>query len=130
MPNDIDPIVDTWYTYLDKGQRFIVTSIDEDEGTVEVQHFDGDLEDIDISDWYNLEIELSSEPENWSGPLDIAELDDLGTEVTDTAEEDWSEPLQQFRKKDTEKLTTDTEEDIDDEWEKGFIAEESLEIEK
>lgn len=51
---------------------------------VEIQYFDGDLDELDLDAWYGMEIELTEAPENWSGPLDVAELDDLGTEVTDT----------------------------------------------
>ena len=129
MSTEIDPVVDNWYTHLDKGQRFIVTAVNEDEGTVEIQHFDGDLEEIEINDWYNMDIEVCEEPENWSGPLDIAEIDDFGTEVTDTSKDVWTEPLQQFRKTDTEKLNPPVEAS-EDEWAEGFIAEKPLETEK
>ena len=129
MSTEIDPVVDNWYTHLDKGQRFIVTAVNEDEGTVEIQHFDGDLEEIEINDWYNMDIEVCEEPENWSGPLDIAEIDDFGTEVTDTSKDVWTEPLQQFRKTDTEKLNSPVEAS-EDEWAEGFIAEKPLETEK
>jgi hypothetical protein len=97
MANELDPIVDQWYFHRDKGQRFFVTAVEEDEQTVEVQHFDGDLEEYSFEQWHDMDIELSDEPENWTGALDIADRDDRGTEVTDTAEEDWSEPLEEVR---------------------------------
>lgn len=97
MPTDIDPIVGNWYLHLDKGQRFQVVALDEDRGTVETQHFDGDLEEVDTTIWYTMDIELSEEPENWSGPLDIGEQDDYGTEITDTTQEDWMEPLTEIK---------------------------------
>jgi hypothetical protein len=100
MPNELDPQVDQWYAHLDKGQRFYVTAINEDENTVDVQHFDGDVEEISLDEWRDLDIELSEEPENWAGALDIAEQDDLGTEVTDTSAEDWTEPGEDFRRPD------------------------------
>jgi hypothetical protein len=96
MPNELDPRIEQWYLHRDKGQRFVVTAVDETEQTVEVQHFDGDLEEFSPDEWRNLDIELSVEPENWSGPLDVAEQDDLGTEVTDTSKDDWTEPLTDF----------------------------------
>ncbi|MDF9392366.1 MULTISPECIES: DUF6763 family protein [Methylococcus] len=99
MNSEADPIVGNWYRHLDKGQSFTVVAIDDDARTVEIQHFDGDLEEIDLDTWYLLPIELIEEPENWSGPLDVAELDDLGgTEITDTCPEDWSEPLEEIVK--------------------------------
>ncbi len=96
MQHELDPIVDQWYMHRDKGQRFVVTAVDENENTVEIQHFDGDIEEFSLDDWYDLDIELSEEPENWSGALDIAETDDLGTEVTDTTEDDWMEPMEEI----------------------------------
>ena len=97
MPNELDPRIDQWYAHLDKGQRFYVTAIDEDESTIELQHFDGTLAEISADDWRELQIELSEEPENWSGALDIPEQDDLGTGVTDTDKDDWEEPGKEFR---------------------------------
>lgn len=97
MPNELDPLIDQWYFHRDKGQRFFVTAVDEEEETIEVQHFDGDLEEFSLEQWQELDIELSEEPENWTGALDVAERDDRGTEVTDTAESDWAEPLEEVR---------------------------------
>lgn len=99
MATDIDPIVDSWYCCLDKGQRFFVVAVDENAQTVEIQHFDGDVDEIDISTWYQLEIDVCEPPENWSGPIDIDNPDDLGTEVTDTRPSDWNAPLSQFESK-------------------------------
>jgi hypothetical protein len=98
MPNELDPIVDQWYTHLDKGQRFYVVAIDEVGNAVELQHFDGDLEELSLEEWRELDIELSEEPENWAGALDIAEQDDLGTGITDTTADDWTEPGEDFRR--------------------------------
>ena len=97
MPNELDPRVDQWYAHTDKGQRFYVIDVDEERDTVEIQHFDGDLEEISLDEWRDLHIILSEEPENWSGALDIAERDDLGTGVTDTSGNDWAEPGNDYR---------------------------------
>ena len=97
MPNELDPRIDQWYAHFDKGQRFFVLAIDEEQSTVEIQHFDGDIEELSMDEWRDLKIELSDEPENWSGALDIAEQDDLGTGVTDTRPGDWAEPGEDFR---------------------------------
>ncbi len=100
MATEADPIVDNWYYYLGKGQRFYVVAVDEDSGIVEIQHFDGDLEEITLNNWYEMNIALGEAPENWSGAMDVGEQDDFGTEITDTQPVDWNEPLQQFRKPD------------------------------
>ncbi|MGB5398369.1 MAG: DUF6763 family protein [Gammaproteobacteria bacterium] len=98
MKNEFDPRVDQWYSHLYKGQRFYVTAIDEQRGTVELQHFDGDIEELNLDEWRDLKIEISEEPENWTGALDIAEVDDLGTEITDTVPDDWAEPGEEYRR--------------------------------
>ena len=97
MPTEVDPIVDNWYQHLDKGQRFVVVDIDTDDGTIEIQHFDGDLEEVSIDEWYEMDIDTAEEPENWSGAMDIGTKDDFGTEVTDTDISEWTEPLQEVK---------------------------------
>lgn len=91
-----EPVVGNWYHHRDKGQSFLVVAVDEDADLIEVQHFDGDLESFDFDEWNQLDIEGIEEPEDFSGALDVAEIDDLGgTNVTDTDPGDWSEPLQE-----------------------------------
>jgi len=124
MSNELDPLIGQWYSHLDKGQRFYVVTMDGDDNTVEVQYFDSTLEEFILEEWRDLNIELSEPPENWSGPLDVGEQEDLGTDVTDTQPEDWNEPQEDFRPSGEEKLTP--EEAPDDELDEGFINEEPL----
>jgi Family of unknown function (DUF6763) len=93
MPNPTAPVVTQWYRHLDKGQEFQVTAIDEDERTVEIQHFDGDVEEVELGDWYGLRIEAIEPPEDWTGPVDDVERDDLGYTETAMRGADWTEPL-------------------------------------
>ena len=99
MPIKANPIIGTWYCHLDKGQRFFVVAVDERTRTVDVQHFDGDLEEFDFTAWYQLDIEVCEAPVNWSGSLDIDNVDDFGTEITDTSASDWDEPFSEFESK-------------------------------
>ncbi|WP_455206953.1 DUF6763 family protein [Kaarinaea lacus] len=126
MPNELDPLLDQWYTHLDKGQRFYVTAIDELNDTVEIQHFDGDIEEYSLEEWRELDIDLSEEPENWSGAFDIAEQDDFGTEITDTTSEDWDSPQQEFHSPYEEKLSSESMSTNDD-FGEGYIEESPLE---
>jgi hypothetical protein len=122
MATEADPIEFNWYYHLDKGQRFCVVAVDSDGATVEIQYFDGQLEEIDLDTWYEMDIEPGDEPENWSGAVDIDEKDDLGTEITDTPLEDWNSPLQE--------ITAEPVQDDDDEWGEGYPDEEPIEGEK
>lgn len=95
MPIYRKPIVNQWYRHLDKGQQFQVTAFDEDEGTVETQHFDGDVEELDLENWFQFEIEPIAPPEDWTGPVDDVERDDLGYTETGMTREDWDAPLRE-----------------------------------
>lgn len=97
MSNELDPVLNNWYFHLDKGQRFEVVAIDEANGVIDIQYFDGDLDEIELSLWSDMDIELAEEPENFSGPFDVGELDDFGTGISDTTEEDWQEPYGEIR---------------------------------
>jgi len=96
MTTEADPVLRNWYQHLDKGQKFCVVALD-DEGNVEIQYFDGDVEEIGLDGWYELDIEPIEAPENWSGPIDITEVDDLGTQITDTTADDWAAPQQEIQ---------------------------------
>jgi hypothetical protein len=127
MPDDIDPVLHNWYRHLDKGQVFRVVAVDETDGTVEVQHFDGDLESLDLDAWYALDIEGIEAPENWWGVMDIAEVDDAGEGITDTAAEDWRAPQEELRHP-GERDPLVGEEEADD-WDEGAPQEETRERE-
>ena len=92
----VEPVEDQWYRHLDKGQEFMVVAVNADEGTVEIQHFDGDVEELDLEDWYSLPLEPIEPPENWTGPFDDIEADDLDYEDTEMETSEWEEPLQEI----------------------------------
>ena len=86
-----------WYTRWDKGEIFQVVGYDGASRTVEVQTFDGDLDEIDEESWAGLPLALAEPPEDWTGPVDEVERDDLGYSETDMSPADWTEPLQTLR---------------------------------
>jgi len=45
----IDPVVGNWYH--SHGQQFEVVAVDDAERLIEIQHADGDLEEIELDDW-------------------------------------------------------------------------------
>lgn len=78
MQDDIEPVVGTWYQRVKAGEIFQVVAVDEESGLIETQHFDGDLEEIDLEAWYAEDLEVAEAPEDWTGPVDDVEKDDLG----------------------------------------------------
>jgi len=88
-----EPVISQWYQHRDKGYEFQVTAVDEEAGTVEMQHFDGDLEEVDMDTWYALDVAPIETPEDWTGPMDEIEADDLGYTETDMTDDDWTQGL-------------------------------------
>jgi len=53
-------------------------ALDEDDGTVELQQFDGTLDEIDLESWPDLLLVEASPPEDWSGSVDMDPEDYVG----------------------------------------------------
>lgn len=83
------PAIGIWYYNLELNNLFEVIALDEMDRTIEIQEFDGSVDEIEMDTWYLLKLEITAEPEDYSGALDIGEIDDFGTAITDTAPEDW-----------------------------------------
>ena len=90
------PEIGQWYQHLDKGELFLVTGVDEESGTIEIQYFGGDLDEIDFESWDQLELAPAEAPEDWTGPMDDVETDDLGYSDAESQPPNWiqsPEPL-------------------------------------
>ncbi len=68
------PIIGQWYR-LDDYQLFEVVAMDRDDRTIEIQHYDGMIEELDFESWEQSRIVESSPPEDWSGAYDMSPLD-------------------------------------------------------
>ena len=78
---DFDPLqprVGAWYKDA-AGATFEIVAIDEDDSTIEIQHFDGTVEEMDMDAWFDADIDAASPPEDWSGAVDI-EREDFSVE--------------------------------------------------
>ena len=125
MPTEADPIVGNWYQHLDKGQAFEVVAMDEEQEVAEIQFFDGNVEEIELDAWYEMDIEPMEAPEDWTGPMDDIERDDLGyTTTTDMAEDDWSRPLREVKGPPILRLDEEPSDDEEDDWGEGRPEEE------
>src|SRR4029079_18089176 len=86
------PVVGDWYR-RPGGALFEVVAIDRDDATVEVQHFDGTLEEFDLESWEEQEFEEAQAPEDWtcSGDVDAEDTEaERGEVPTGTT---WTDPL-------------------------------------
>ena len=55
-----------------------MVAIDEDDATVEIQQFDGTIDELDIERWPELLLMEVSAPEDWSGSVDMDPEDYVG----------------------------------------------------
>lgn len=69
---------------------------------MDIRHFDGGLEELELKDWYTLHVEPIAPPEDWTGPMDDIERDDLGYRETDMAESDRSAALKEWDRTEVE----------------------------
>ena len=82
MGREYEPTVGQWYEDLENEETFQVLKVDEDREIVEIQHLDGDVEELDVDGWAELDLELTEEPEGWSGSKGEKEEED---------DEDWDD---------------------------------------
>ncbi len=92
MSRDYEPVTGQWYENLEEEEQFRVLSMDEDSELVEIEYLDGDIEEIDLETWHEMDLDRIEEPEGWSESDDEDEAED---------DEDWDE---------------DEDEDDDDDW--------------
>jgi hypothetical protein len=98
---EYEPTVGQWYEDLENDETFQVLRVDEDREIVEIQHLDGDIEELDVDGWAELDLELSEEPEGWSGSRAEKEADE---EEDEDEDDDWDDDEDE-----------DDDDDLDDE---------------
>jgi hypothetical protein len=86
------PQVGHWYRHPG-GNLFEVVALDETDATVELQHFDGTLDEVELESWPTLLIESVGAPEDWSGSVDM-DPDDYVGETLSELPYGWHDPLE------------------------------------
>ncbi len=72
------PVIGKWFR-RPNGTLFEVVAVDEDDGTIEIQFFDGTIDEVDLEAWPELLlVEVVSAPEDWSGSVDMDPEDYVG----------------------------------------------------
>ena len=89
MGREYEPVVGNWYRDLDEEESFLVLSVDEDSELVEIQHVDGDVEEIDLDTWAEMDLDQAEEPEGWSGSE--GDDDDDWEDEEDEDDDDWDD---------------------------------------
>lgn len=97
MPMFEEPVVGAFYED-ENGRTFEVVAFDENDGTIEIQYSDSTLAEIDLDDWYGMDLErLESDDEDEddknaaddsSVPDDDTDLDDEDDDYPDEEAEE------------------------------------------
>ena len=98
MATEYEPRIGDWYRTV-TGDNFEIVALDPDDGTLEIQYFDGTVEELDVDTWYDLDIDAIEPPEDWSGSLDI-ERDDYGVDLESLSGESRGNPLDSLDRED------------------------------
>ena len=64
------PVIGQWFR-RPNGVVFEVVAIDEGEGTVEIQQYDGTIDEVDLDNWPELLLTEANAPEDWTASVDM-----------------------------------------------------------
>jgi hypothetical protein len=108
VSRDYEPVAGQWYENVEEEESFRVLSIDEDSELVEIEYVDGDIEEIDLEAWHEMDLELTQEPEGWAAEEDEEEEDEEEEDDDeDEDDEDWDDD------EDDDDLDEDEDEDVE-----------------
>jgi len=102
VSRDYEPTPGQWYENVEEEETFRVLSVDEDSELIEIEYLDGDIEEMDVEAWHEMDLDLIQEPEGWS------DSDEEEEEEEDEEDEDEDED------DDDDDLDDDDDEDDDD----------------
>ncbi|HEV3240525.1 MAG TPA: DUF6763 family protein [Casimicrobiaceae bacterium] len=90
VSRDYEPVPSQWYENVEEEESFRVLSVDEDSELIEIEYLDGDIEEIDLETWHEMDLERIEEPEGWS-ESDDEDADADADEEDDEDEDDWDD---------------------------------------
>jgi hypothetical protein len=73
------PAIGHWYR-RNNGNLFEVVAVDEEDSTIELQYFDGTIDEVDFEAWQRMLIKSAGAPDDWSGSVDMDPEDFSGKE--------------------------------------------------
>ncbi len=92
VSRDYEPVPSQWYENVEEEESFRVLSVDEDSELVEIEYLDGDIEELDLEAWHEMDLEKIAQPEGWSESDDEdADEDEEYDEEDDEDEDDWDD---------------------------------------
>jgi hypothetical protein len=90
VSRDNEPVPGQWYENVEEEETFRVLSVDEDSELIEIEYLDGDIEELDVEAWHEMDLELTDEPEGWSDEEEEDEEEEE-EEEEDEDDDDWDD---------------------------------------
>jgi hypothetical protein len=91
VSRDYEPVPGQWYENLEDEESFRVLTVDEDSELVEIEYLDGEIEEIDLETWHEMDLEQTQEPEGWAESDEDEEEEEEEEEEEDEDDDDWDE---------------------------------------
>ena len=88
MGREYAPVPGKWYENREEEETFRVLSVDEDDELVEIEYVDGEIEELDLDTWHELDLEPTETPEGWSDDADSDEDEDEDEDYDDEDEDE------------------------------------------
>lgn len=94
------PVVGAWYWDVEHSLQFEIVAYDngphgEGTQTIEIQYFDGEVDELDLDTWYSMQVVSIGAPKDWTGPYEVEkdEYSDLTDGEAQHPVSDWNSPL-------------------------------------
>ena len=92
MSRDYEPTPGQWYENVEEEETFRVLTVDEDSELVEIEYLDGEIEEVDLETWHEMDLEKTDEPEGWADRDDDDDDDDNEDfDEDDDDDDDWDD---------------------------------------
>ena len=88
MSRDYEPTPGQWYENVEEEETFRVLTVDEDSELVEIEYLDGEIEEVDLETWHEMDLDKTSEPEGWSDRDDDDDDDDDDEDFDEDEDDD------------------------------------------
>jgi hypothetical protein len=100
VSRDYEPVRGQWYENLEDEESFRVLKVDEDSELVQIEYLDGEIEEIDLETWHEMDLEQTDEPEGWGEAEEGEDEEEEEDDEDEDEDDDWD----------------DDEDDEDDDW--------------
>ena len=91
MSRDYEPVPGQWYENLEDEESFRVLTVDEDSELVEIEYLDGEIEEIDLETWHEMDLDRTDEPEGWAESDEDDDEDEEEEDEDEDEDDDWDD---------------------------------------